>query len=148
MTPPNEQSDFPFWWLDESKQNIEGLRDIALRLQEKTVAMRFASGGYRGTANEMDVQLIESLNRLEGHVSLLSDTVQATLQIIVHDHERKKYRVRRALSRVWATVHDRSRVITENPIYRFVGIYRTLVFALGILGGGLWLIIRHFLHLR
>src|SRR6266404_342692 len=100
-----EQSEFPLWWLNESKRNLEGLRDIASHLQEKTAAMRYASRGYQGKANEMEAQLIETLNRLEGQVSILSDAVQATLQIIVDDHERKKNKVTRALSWIRATAH-------------------------------------------
>jgi hypothetical protein len=142
-----KQADFPLWWLNESKRNIEGLREIASHLREKTASMRYASGGYRGSANEMDAQLITALNRVEAQVSVLSDVVQATLQIIVDDHERKKNRVRKTLARIWAAVHKWLRAIAENPFYRFVGIARTAVFALGILGG-LWLLIRHFLHVR
>ena len=93
-----KKSGFPLWWLDESKRSMEGLRDIASHLQEKTAAMRYAPIGYKGKPDGMEAQLIETLNRVEGQLSVLSDVVQATLQIIVDDHERKKSRVTRAFA--------------------------------------------------
>ena|ERR1700674_1022703 len=139
-----EQSDFPQWWLDKSKRNIEGLREIASHLQEKTASMRYASSGYRGKANEMEAQLIETLSRLEGHVSVLSDVVQATLQIIVDDHERKKNKVTRAMEWIRATAHKGERAIAENLFYKVVAIASTAAFALGLL----WLLIRPLLRAR
>lgn len=135
-----EQSDFPLWWLDESKRNMEGLRDIASHLQEKSAAMRYASGGYRGPANEMEVQLIETLNRLEAHVSVLSDVVQSTLQIVIADHERKKSRITRAWGWIRSTAHKCVRAIDEHPVYKVVAIASTGAFASGIV----WLLIKMF----
>lgn len=146
MMDGKEQSDFPLWWLNESKRNIEGLREIASHLQEKTASMRYASGGgYRCKANEMEAQLIETLNRLEGHVSVLSDVVQATLQIIADDHERKKNKVTRALAWIRATAHKCERAIAENLFYKVLAIASTVAFASGIV---LWLLIRTLHHAK
>lgn len=134
-----EQSDFPLWWLDESKRNMEGLRDIISHLQEKTAGMLYASGGgYQGKPNEMEAQLIETLSRVEGQVSVLSNVVLATLQIIEDEHERKKTRVTRAVAWVKATAHKWESAIAENLFYRTVAIASTAAFASGIV----WLLIK------
>jgi hypothetical protein len=139
-----EKSEFPLWWLDESKRNMEGLPDIVSHLQGRTSAMRQAPSGYRGKPNEMEAQLIETLTRLEGHVSILSDVVQASLQIVMEDHERQKSKFKRALVWIKATAHRVERAIAENPFYKAAAIASTVTFGVGLL----WLLIKIFIEHR
>jgi hypothetical protein len=133
-----EQSDFPLWWLDDSKRNIEGLRTIADHLHEKTVAFRYACQGFKGPVEPMDAQLIMALNRLESHVSILSDVVESTLQIIVEEHKGKRNRIGRSWAWIKATAHKWEQAIVQNWFYRIVAIASTLAFLVGI-----WLAVRH-----
>ena len=50
--------EFPLWWLNKAKRNMEGLREIALHLHSKTENLR-TSRGFRGDANRTQIVLDE-----------------------------------------------------------------------------------------
>lgn len=129
----NDLGQFPLFWLEESKRNMEGLRDIIAHLEEKTNAMQYAStSGYLGKPTEMEGQIIETVGLLKGQVSILSSVVLAALQIIAADHERRKHRGRRALVWIKGTVLNWERTVVGNWAYRILAVISTLT-VLGLL---------------
>ncbi len=140
-----QQSEFPLFWLEESKRNMEGLRDIIVHLEEKTSAMRYASTGYRGKANEMEEQIIATLSRLEGQISVLSDVVLATLRILDAEHERRKNRLKRTFAWIREAAQEREHAINRHVVYRIGAIISTVVGAVTIV----WFVVKWFLiHLH
>src|SRR5260370_20473914 len=92
-----ELPEFPLWWLDKSKRNIEGLREIASHLHCKTAALRASRDGFKGVTTEMEKQLINHVIELEQQVYVQNDALQSAIQIIVTEHERKpSQRIKRA----------------------------------------------------
>ena len=136
-----QQSEFPLFWLEESKRNMEGLRDIIVHLQEKTSAMRYASTGYRGRANEMEEQVIATLSRLEGQISVLSDVVLATLRILDAEHERRKHRVRSYWHSVLETAQKWERTVVGHWVYRSLAVISTLTVLGFLIKLGKWILV-------
>jgi hypothetical protein len=59
---------------------MSGLQDIAAHLHQKTEATtRGAGSGFRGSANDMEKQVIEHMMALEQQVYVLTDVTQALL---------------------------------------------------------------------
>jgi hypothetical protein len=136
-----DQIQFPLFWLEESKRNMEGLRDIIVHLEEKTSAMRYASTGYRGKANEMEEQIIATLSRLEGQISVLSDVVLATLRIVDAEHERRKHRVRRYWYSVLETAQKWERTVVGHWVYRILAVISTLTVLGFLIKLGKWILV-------
>ena len=136
-----DQIQFPLFWLEESKRNMEGLRDIIVHLEEKTSAMRHASTGYRGKANEMEEQIIATLSRLEGQISVLSDVVLATLRIVDAEHERRKHRVRRYWHSVLETAQKWERTVVGHWVYRILAVISTLTVLGFLIKLGKWILV-------
>jgi hypothetical protein len=136
------QVQFPLFWLEESKRNMEGLRDIIVHLEEKTSSMRYASTGFRRKANEMEEQVIATLSRLEGQVSVLSDVVLATLRILDAEHERRKHRVRRYWHRVLETAQKWERTVVGHWVYRILAVISTLTVLGFLIKLGKWILVR------
>ncbi len=90
--------EFPLFWLDKSKRNMEGLADIANHLYGKTAAGRISRAGFTGEASEMDKQIIRNVSDLEQQVAHITDVLQTTLEIIAEDHWRRTHKVERALA--------------------------------------------------
>jgi hypothetical protein len=143
-----DQIQFPLFWLEESKRNMEGLRDIIVHLEEKTSAMRYASTGYRGKANEMEEQIIATLSRLEGHISVLSDVVLATLRIVDAEHERRKHRVRRYWYSVLETTQKWERTVVGHWVYRILAVISTLTVLGFLIKLGKWILVHVHVHGR
>lgn len=142
MTPTEMSTpEFPLWWLDESKRNMEGLQEIAFHLHTKAAEGRRVSAGFRGTPNEMETQIIETLTSVQQQVSVLSDVIESVLQIIAADHERRKHRGKRALAWIRGTAQNIERTLVAHVVYRILAIIGTLA--------TLWLLVRWFLiHLH
>lgn len=123
---------FPLWWLDESKRNISALPEIASHLHGKTAA-RGSNSGFTGDTTAMEKQIIEGLIDLRQQVYVLTDVVQATLQILAADAYRKSHRWERAVSWVRKTARRCERKIAGNWFYRILGLLGTgwLLFELG-----------------
>jgi hypothetical protein len=132
--------EFPLWWLEESRRNMNSLKDIASHLHEKTEAYNNHPSGVRGETNDVEKQIVEHIRVLRQQVGVLTDVVQASLQIIAEDHERRSTRTRR----VFASIRDAWKgfwlAIEQNVVYRIVAIIGTIVGAVSIF----WGLIRYF----
>ncbi|MBZ5643705.1 MAG: hypothetical protein LAO19_13165 [Acidobacteriia bacterium] len=61
--------EFPLWWLEESRRNIDSLKDIASHLHEKTEAYNNHPSGVRGETNDVEKQIVEDIRVLRQQVS-------------------------------------------------------------------------------
>ena len=126
--------EFPLWWMDQSKRKMEGLQDIASHLHDKTVLGRNSRVGFVGDANEIEKQIITNLIAVEQQVYVLTDVVQAAIQIIAEDNYRKSHRVKRALAWIQETAKKYERKLAANVFYRILAIIGTLA-TVGLLFG-------------
>jgi len=115
--------DFPLWWLDKSKRNMEGLQDIANHLYGKT---RGSHQGFMGEASEMDKQIINSVSDLRERVAHTTDVLQSTLEIIAEDHWRRTHKMERLLAWIRETAGKVEKKLAENVFYRILAIASTL----------------------
>lgn len=136
--------EFPLWWLDQSKRNMEGLQDIASHLHGKTAAGRSSRAGFVGDTSQMEQQIIRNLTDLEQQVYALTDVLQSTLQIITEDHERRSHKVKRAREWIRETAKKCERKLAENVLYRILAIVGTLATLWLLIGIGKLLI--HFVQ--
>jgi hypothetical protein len=84
--------------------------------------------------------MIERLGALEQQVYVLTDVVQAFLQIVAEDHERRSTRVGRTFGWIRETWKNFWLRIEENMVYRIVAIFGTIVGTVSIF----WGLIHHF----
>jgi hypothetical protein len=84
--------------------------------------------------------MIERLSALEQQVYVLTDVVQAFLQIVAEDHERRSTRVSRTLEWIQVTWKKFWLRIEQNMVYRIVAIIGTIVGAVSIA----WGLVRYF----
>ena len=124
--------EFSLWWLEESRRNIDSLKDIASHLHEKTEAYKNHPSGVRGETNDVEKQIIEPINVLRQQVGVLTDVVQASLQIIVEDHEKRSTRTRRMCASIREAWKRFWLAIEQNIVYRIVAIIGTIVGAASI----------------
>jgi len=118
--------EFPLWWLAKSKRNMEGLRDIASHLHDKTAALRSSRAGFVGEASEMEKQIIRNVTDLEQQVYTMTDAVQSALQIITEERWRQTHKAERFfvwIRETWMRVETK---LTENVFYRILAIASTL----------------------
>lgn len=133
-----ELPEFPLWWMEKKKRNIEGLREIASHLHGKTAAQRVSREGFKGVTTEMEKQLINHVIELEQQVYVQNDALQSLIQIMVTDHERKlSQRIKKAGKRAWATGMRVANQLWENTLFKFVSTASTVAFAIG---GIVWFI--------
>jgi hypothetical protein len=122
--------DFPFFWIE--KPSMSSLEVLAEHLREKSQTIRNGSG-FRGEANAMEKQIIEHLSGLEQQVFLLTDVVQASLQIISAEHERQiAQRAKRTFRRIWERTGEYGHRIWENTVFKVVGALGTLSFLITV----------------
>jgi hypothetical protein len=121
--------EFPLWWLDKSKRNMEGLREIASHLHTKTAEGRISRAGFVGETSEMEKQIIRNLIDLEQQVYALTDVLQSVIQIVVEEHERRiSQRIKRTAIRVWNKARSYGNRLWENPIFKVLGGLSTIAF--------------------
>jgi hypothetical protein len=118
--------EFPLWWLAKSKRNMDGLRDIASHLHDKTAALRSSRTGFVGEASEMEKQIIRNVTDLEQQVYVMTDAVQSALQIIIEDHWRRTHKAERFFAWIRETWKRIEIKLTENVFYRILAIASTL----------------------
>jgi hypothetical protein len=123
--------EFPFnHWQSIKKWNMSSLRDIAGHLAEKTEGRRQRSG-FLGQPSQMERQLIEHLGALEQQVFVLTDVVQASLQII--DDQRMSQRAKRAVKWIWERVKKLAHRVQQSTLLTILGFVSLLAFLLGAL---------------
>jgi hypothetical protein len=127
-----ELPEFPLWWLAKSKRNMEGLRDIASHLHDKTAALRSSRVGFVGEASEMEKQIIRNVTDLEQQVYAMTDAVQSALQIIIEDHWRRTHKAERFFAWIRETCKRIETKLTENVFYRILAIASTLGVLVGL----------------
>jgi hypothetical protein len=132
--------EFPLWWLEESRRNMGSLNDIVSHLHEKTATYGNHASGVRGDTNEVEKQIVEHISVLRQQVGVLTDVVQASLQIIAEDHERRSTRTRRMFASIREAWKRFWLAIEQNIAYKIVAIIGTIVGAASIF----WGVIRHF----
>jgi hypothetical protein len=121
-----KKSEFPFFWIENP--NMESLKDIAMRLRDKTQEMR-RDLGFRGSTTEMEKQIIDHLIRSDQQLLEVTDVVQATLQIIIEQHNNKiSQRTKRAFVWVWQKTSYSGRRIWESTAFKIVGGLGTVSF--------------------
>jgi hypothetical protein len=136
-----ELPQFPLWWLEKGKRNMEGLREIASHLHGKTEGVRVSRQGFKGDASEMDKQIIRNVIDLEQQVGALTDVLQAVIQIVVEEHEGKpSQRIKRAATSTWHKAARYGNRLWNNPVFKICGGLSTLAFV----GGAILWIIRSF----
>ncbi len=125
---------FPLSWLDKSKRNMEGLREIASHLHTKTAAGRISRAGFVGEASEMEKQIIRNLIELEQQVYAQTDVLQSAIQIMVTEHERRiSQRLKRTAIGVWNKARSYGNRLWESPIFKVLGGLSTIVFVSSVI---------------
>ncbi len=114
--------EFPFFWL--KKPNMSSLQNLASHVHEK--AETYRRSGFRGETSEMEKQIIEHMTALEQQVLVLTDVVQALLQII--DDQRTSQRVKRAFRWIREKAKKYGHRVWENTIFKVLGALGTLWF--------------------
>jgi hypothetical protein len=133
-----ELPEFPLFWLDKEKRNIEGLREIASHLHGKTERLRTSRDGFKGVITEMEKQLINHVVELEQVVGHQDDVLQSLMQIIVTEHERKlSQRIKRVGKRAWVTGMRIANRLWANTFFKLVSTASTVAF---VIGAVVWII--------
>jgi hypothetical protein len=123
-----ELPEFPLWWLDKAKRNMEGLREIASHLHGKTESLRM-SRGYRGEASEMEKQIINEQLELKQAMLHITDSLESLFQIVVNDYERRpSQRMKRTLGEAWHKTEHYTNRLWENPVFKVCGGLSTIAF--------------------
>lgn len=100
-----------------------------LHLHGKRAAGRSSRSGFVGETSEMEKQIIRNLIDLEQQVYVLTDVVQASLQIIAEDHEQRiSERAKRALGWIWGKAKKYGHRVWENTIFKVLGALGTVWF--------------------
>ena len=120
--------EFPLWWLDKAKRNMEGLREIASHLHGKTEALRM-SHGFRGDATEMEKQIIYEISQVKQATLHMTDVLESLIQIIVKEHEsRPSQRIKRTLTMGWRKTKNYGNLLWDNPAFKICGGLSTIAF--------------------
>ncbi len=131
--------EFPLFWIE--KPNMSSLRLLASHLKEKSEAFRNRYN-FPSEPTLMETRIIEHLNRSQQQVLVLTDVVQALLQVI--DDQRPSQRVKRAFRWVREKVKEYERKVQESTLYKIL----TLVGAITTLWVVITLVVRLFHHFR
>ena len=125
---------FPLWWLDKSKRNIEGLREIAAHLDTQMGTIRSFPSGVKGNATEVEKQIIELQSNNAHAIAVLAEVVQSTLLIITDEHEQSfSQRFKRAARKEWTDIKAIANSVWENPLFKILGALSTIAFAYTVL---------------
>ena len=121
---------FPFHWIQTP--NMSSLQDLASHLYEKTWTRRQRSGsGFQGESSDMEKQLIAQVIDLQQQVFVLTDTVQALLQII--DDQRASQKAKRTFKQIREKASKLGHRVWDNAIFKVLGALSTLSFIIGVL---------------
>ncbi len=111
---------------------MSSLEVLAEHLRDKSQTIRNTSG-FRGDTNAMEKQIIERLSGLEQQVFLLTDVVQASMQIVSAQHERRiAQRAKRFFRRIWDGAGEYGHRVWENTMFKVVGALGTLTFLITV----------------
>ena len=136
--------EFPLWWLDKAKRNMEGLREIASHLHGKTETLRM-SRGFRGGTSEMERQIINEISEVKQATLHMTDTFESFIQIVVTEHEsRPSQRIKRAFVASWRKTENFGNRLWDNPLFKVCGSLSTIAFICTVI---VWTV-RHFGWLR
>src|SRR5437879_6297647 len=125
----DRRREFPFFWI--KKPNMASLQVLASHLKDKSLSFR-NDWGFRGETTPMEKQIIERMTAMQQQMLLLTDVVQASLEIL-DDHRpsriaKRSFRwIREKLEYCWQKVE-------QNIFYR--------ILALVGVGATLWLIMK------
>jgi hypothetical protein len=134
---------FPFSHWEVGKWNMQSLRYIATHLHDKSESFsRVALSGFTGEPNPMERQIIDHVGSLGQQIAVLTDVVQALLQII--DDQRPSRKAARLLRWTREGAKNFWHKVEESTLYKILAVVGALI--------TLWFIIRHatqfFHHLR
>jgi hypothetical protein len=118
--------EFPLWWLEESRRNMDSLKDIVSHLHDKSSTYMNHPFGVRGETNEIEKQVIEHINVLRQQVGILTDVVQSSLQIVAEDHWRRTHRIERLYESIRSAARKVETKLTQNMFYRILAIVGSL----------------------
>ena len=120
--------EFPLWWLEKAKRNMEGLREIASHLHGKTETLRM-SRGFRGDASEMEKQIIYEISEVKQATLHITDVLESLIQITVKEYEsRPSQRIKRALATGWRKTKSYGNLLWGNPVFKVCGGLSTIAF--------------------
>ena len=120
--------EFPLWWLDKAKRNMEGIREIASHLHGKTETLRM-SRGFRGDATEIEKQIIYEMSELKQSTLHITDVLESLIQITVKEYEsRPSQRIKRALATGWRKTKNYGNLLWHNPVFKVCGGLSTIAF--------------------
>lgn len=120
--------EFPLWWLDKAKRNMEGLREIASHLHGKTETLRM-SRGIRGEATEVEKQIIFEMSELKQAVLHMADVQESLIQIVARDHENKlSQRIKRTFATGRRKTKNFGNLLWNNPVFKVCGGLSTIAF--------------------
>jgi len=111
---------------------MSGLDDIAAHLHEKTETYRHLPSGVRGETNDVAKQIVEHIGVLREQVGILTDVVQALLQIIAEDHWRRTHKVHRLFAWIRQKGNKIEQALKRNVFYRVLAIASTLALLIGL----------------
>jgi hypothetical protein len=120
--------EFPLWWLDKAKRNMEGLREIASHLHGKTETLRM-SRGIRGEATEIEKQIIFEMSELKQATLHMTDALESLIQITVKEYEsRPSQRIKWAFATGWRKTKSYGNLLWNNPMFKVCGGLSTIAF--------------------
>jgi hypothetical protein len=118
--------EFPLWWLEETRRNMDSLKEITSHLHEKTETYKNHASGVRGEINEVERQIVEHITVLRQQVGVLTDVVQSSLQIIAEEHWQRTHKVERLFAWIRNVAKKVETKLSENVFYRILAIVSTL----------------------
>ena len=127
--------DFPYFWI--KKPNMSSLQVLAEHLKQKSWAFE-NTYGFSGETTEMERQIIGQISIMRQQVAELTDTVQATFQIL--DDQRISQRAKRALRWIQGRVDACWHRVFESKFLKICGGVTTVASVITLLN--------HFLHFR
>ncbi len=125
--------EFPLSWLEQSRRNMDALEDFAVHLHEKTQTYKNHPSGVRGETNDVEKQIVEHISILRQQVGVVSDVVQALLQIIAEDRWRRTHKVERLIAWIRHKGTKIERALKKSVFYRILAIASTLALLVGLI---------------
>jgi hypothetical protein len=127
--------DFPYFWIE--KPDMSSLRVLADHLKQKSWAFE-NTYGFRGETNDMEKQIIDQMSIMRQQVAELTDTVEATLQIL--DNQRISQRAKRGWKSIQQKVGIYWHRVFDSKLFKICGGVTTVASVITLLN--------HFLHFR
>jgi hypothetical protein len=125
---------FPLWWLDKSKRNIEGLREIAAHLDTQMGTIRSFPSGVKGNVTEVEKQILGLQSNNAHAIAVLAEVVQSALLIIADEHEQSfSQRFKRAALKEWTDTKFIANRVWGNPLFKILSALSTIAFLYAML---------------